>query len=113
VKKDVAASYGPEVLAESIPAVLKAVSSGGGELEILLPPEQAKKLDARFAERLSAELKRGVALKPFPGLDAGFRIAEKDGAAYYDFSASEVAELLSRRLNARLAEAVRSAAKGL
>ncbi len=115
IRSDVKASYGPEVLAESIPLVLKALASAGdsGDLEVLVPPAQAAKLDARFAERLAAELKRGVVIKPFPGLDAGFRIAERDGAVYYDFSAAELSELLARRLNPRLAEAVRSAVKGL
>jgi V/A-type H+-transporting ATPase subunit E len=115
VRSDVKEAFGPEVLAESIPLVLKAIASSGvsGDLEILVPPEQAKKLDARFAERLGMELKKGVTIRPFPGLDAGFRIAEKDGAAYYDFSAEELSALLARRLNPRLAEAVRSAAKGI
>ncbi|HOX30808.1 MAG TPA: V-type ATP synthase subunit E [Spirochaetales bacterium] len=112
VKAEVAAAYGPEVVAEALPHVLKAMAAGG-DLELLLPPEQAKKLDARLLERLSAELKRGLSIRPFPGLDAGFRIAEKGGAAYYDFSAAELSELLARRLNPRLAEAVRSAAKGI
>lgn len=115
VRSDVKAAYGPEVLAQAIPEVLKAVAAKGaeGDLELLVPPAHAAKLDGRFAERLSAELKRGVVVKPFPGIDAGFRIAERDGAAYYDFSADELAELLARRLNPRLAEAVRSAVKGL
>jgi len=115
VRADVAAAYGPEVLAESIPLVLKAIagSAASGDLEVLVPEEAAKKLDARFAARLGAELKKGVTIRPFPGLDAGFRIAEKDGAAYYDFSAGELAEILARRLNPRVAEAVRSAVKGM
>jgi V/A-type H+-transporting ATPase subunit E len=116
IRSDVAAAYGPGVLAESIPLVLKALAASGGaggDLEVLVPPAQADRLGAHFAERLSAELKRGIAIRPFPGLDAGFRIAERDGAAYYDFSAAELAELFARRLNPRLAETVRSAVKGL
>jgi V/A-type H+-transporting ATPase subunit E len=115
VHVDVKQAYGLEVLTECIPVVVKALAATGstGELEVLVSPEQAKKLDARFAQRLSDDLKKGVTIRPFPGLDAGFRIAEKDGAAYYDFSAAELSELLSRRLNPRLAEAVRSAVKGM
>ena len=115
VKADVKAAYGPEVVAECIPLVVKALATSGtaGDLEVLVPTELAKKLDVRFAQRLSDELKKGVTIRPFPGLDVGFRIAEKDGVAYYDFSAAELSELLARRLNPRLAEAVRSAVKGM
>lgn len=115
VRVDVKVAYSPEILAECIPLVVKALAASGnvGELEVLVPPEQAKKLDARFAQRLADELKKGVTIRPFAGLDAGFRIVEKGGAAYYDFSAAELSELLARRLNPRLAEAVRSAVKGM
>jgi len=117
VKVDSSAAFGPEVLADAIPAVLKALASsgaeGGDELAVLLPPETLKRLEGRFAGLLAAELKKGVELRPFPDLQAGFRVAEKDGSAYYDFSADAVAELLARHLNARLAETVRGAAKGM
>jgi len=114
VRTEAASSFGPEVLAEAIPAVMKALAAGGGEdLAVLLPPALLAKIEGKFSARLAAELKKGVELKPSPDLNAGFRITEKNGAAYYDFSAEAVAELLSRHLNARLADILKSAAKGL
>jgi V/A-type H+-transporting ATPase subunit E len=114
VKSDVHAAFGPAAIESALPAVLKALASGRAEdLEALLPPADLAKLDAAFARRLSAELGKGVELKPYPGISAGFRIVEKDGSAYYDFSADAVAELLSKRVNARLAEILRSAAKAM
>jgi V/A-type H+-transporting ATPase subunit E len=108
------AAYGPEVTAEVLPAVLKSLAAGGAEdLAVLLPPAALAKVQARFASRLAGELKGGVELRPDPGVDAGFKVSEKGGAAYYDFSAPAVAELLSRHLNARLAEIVKGAARGL
>jgi len=38
-------------------------------------------------------------------------VAEKNGAAYYDFSAATVAELFAKHLNSRLSEIVREAVK--
>ena len=114
VRAETASSYGPEVLAEAIPAVLKALAAGGAEdLAVLLPAEVLKRLEARLTARLSTELKKGVELRPSEELTAGFRVSEKGGAAYYDFSAEAVAELLSRHVNARLSEILRDAAQGI
>jgi V/A-type H+/Na+-transporting ATPase subunit E len=114
VHAETTAAYGPEVTAEALPAVLKALAAGGAEdLAVLLPPAALAKIQSRFASRLAAELQAGIELRPDPGVDAGFRVSEKGGAAYYDFSARAVAELLSRHLNARLAEIVKGAAQGL
>jgi V/A-type H+/Na+-transporting ATPase subunit E len=114
VQADTTSSFGPEVLAEAIPAVLKALSAGGAEeLSVLLPPAMLKKLEARFTSLLAAQLKGGLEIKPSDDVAVGFRISEKNGAAYYDFSGEAVAELLSRHVNARLADTLRDAARGL
>jgi V/A-type H+/Na+-transporting ATPase subunit E len=114
VRAETGAAYGPEVTAEALPLVLKALAAGGAEdLAVLLPPAALAKVEARFTSRLAAELRKGAELRPDPGVEAGFRVSEKGGAAYYDFSAQAVAELLSRHLNARLAEIVKGAARGL
>jgi V/A-type H+-transporting ATPase subunit E len=114
VKQDVSAAYGPELIADAVSAALKAIAAGGAEdLSVLLPADTLAKLGARFKERLAAELGKGVELRPFEGLAAGFRIVERAGAAYYDFSADAVAGLFASHLNASLAESVRSAVKGM
>jgi len=111
IRVETAAAFGPDVLAEALPAVLKSLAAGGTEdLVVLLPPAVLKKLDDRFTARLAAELKKGVQLKPAPDLEGGFRVVEKGGAAYFDFSADTIAALLARRLNTRLAEILKTAA---
>jgi V/A-type H+/Na+-transporting ATPase subunit E len=113
IRADTLKACTPEVLAEAIPAVLKGLAAAGVEDPVvLLPPALLKKLDAHFLSRLTAELKKGVELKPSADLDAGFRVSEKAGAAYYDFSAEAVAALLSQHLNAKLAQIVKNAAQG-
>lgn len=114
VAKDVSAALSADILHDALPGVLKSLAAGGAEdLAVLLDPETLKKIQATFDTRLKNELLKGVELRPFPGLSSGFRVAEKNGAAFYDFSADAVAELFARHLNERMAGIVREAAKGL
>ena len=109
------AAYGEDTLKAALPEILKAwVSKGSGDaLNLLLPEAELKKLQSWFNEKLIAEIKNGVELKSDRNLGAGFRIANKDGSAYYDFSAESVAQLLSAYLNPRLAEILKTSAKGI
>lgn len=113
VARETSAAYGDEVLKTAIPAVLGAWAEKGTDgLDVLLPADRLAALEAYFSGKLAGELKKGLELKADRNLGAGFRIAAKDGSAYYDFSAEAVAELLSSYLNPRLAEVLKAAAKG-
>ena len=114
VLKETASSYGEDTLKAALPELLKTWAARGGNagVDLLLPEAELKKLQSWFSGKLSAELKGGVELKSDRNLGAGFRILEKDGSAYYDFSAESVAELLSSYLNPKLAEILKNAVKG-
>jgi V/A-type H+-transporting ATPase subunit E len=111
VAKETAAAFDENTLKNLLPEIIKNWAGKGDDLAILLSDGDLKKLEASLKEKLSAELKKGVELKSDRGIQAGFRIANKDGSAYYDFSADAVAELLSAYLNPRLAETLKSAVK--
>lgn len=114
IRADVRSGYGTEVVAQVIPSILTTLAQGGAEdLAVILPPESLKKLEDRFRTLLAAELKKGVEIRASDQVGAGFRITEKGGAAYYDFSAAAVAEILGRHLNSRLAELLKNAARGM
>jgi len=115
VAQATAAAYGEDTLKAALPDILKAWASKteSDALDMLLPEGELKKLSAWFNDKLAAELKKGVELKPVRNMGAGFRISDKDGAAYYDFSAESVAQLLSAYLNPRLAEILKAAGKGI
>jgi V/A-type H+-transporting ATPase subunit E len=118
VARELAESYGDDALKAALPDIIKgwaAKDSAGGadSLSLILPEAQLKRLEAFFREKLSSELKKGLELKSDRNLGAGFRIANRDGSAYYDFSAESVAELLSAYLNPRLAEILQNQAKGM
>jgi V/A-type H+-transporting ATPase subunit E len=106
------ALYNDEVLKEVLPELIKNwASKGSDSLDVLLAEQDRKALEGYFNAKLASELNKGLELKTDRNLSAGFRIAEKDGSAYYDFSAESVAELLSAYLNPRLAEILKSAVK--
>ena len=109
------AAYGEDTLKAALPEILKswAGKSGANSLDVLIPEADLKKLSGWFNEKLAAELKNGVEVKPVRNLDSGFRISNKDGSAYYDFSAEAVAHLLSAYLNPRLAEILKAQDKGM
>ena len=115
VAQSSAAAYGEDALKAALPEVLVAWAAKGGDkpLDILLTDGDLKKLSSWFNDKLAGELKKGVELKPVRNLSSGFRIAEKDGSAYYDFSAEAVAQLLSAYVNPRLAEILGSSSKGM
>ncbi|GHT66132.1 V-type ATP synthase subunit E [Spirochaetia bacterium] len=113
VAQEAASAYSEDTLKAILPDLVKAwASKGSDSLDLLLSDSDLKKLQGFFNDKLAAELKKGVELKADRNLGAGFRIASKDGSAYYDFSSESVAELLAAYLNPRLGEILKTAARG-
>ncbi len=115
VKKDVEALFDrvlqagtAEVLSgdslkDAIVAILKSWKDGDvSDLSVLVAPEALKAMESQLNAELKAEIEKGLEIKPFSDLDAGFRISVKDGRAFYDFSDKELMELLSKYLNPAL-----------
>jgi len=104
VRSEVEASFDADTIKKVLPSILEAwAKDGRDDLSVLLPAKDLSALEAFFKDKLGAALKRGMELKPLKDAKAGFRIVEKGGAAYYDFSAQAVADMLGSYLNARLA----------
>jgi V/A-type H+-transporting ATPase subunit E len=109
-----ASSYSGDIIKDILPDLIKNwAAKNTDSLSVLLPEGDLKKLDASFKARLASVLKGGVDLKAGKNLAGGFHIAEKDGSAFYDFSAESVANLFSAYLNPKLAETLKGAAKGI
>ena len=107
-------SYNADILKAILPDLLKSWGTkNANTLTVLLPEASLTKLQAYFKTKLAAELKKGLELKSDRNLSSGFRIAKKDGSAYYDFSAESVAEMLSAYLNPQLAEILNASVKNL
>jgi len=105
-------SLNDDVMKKALPEMLSAWSAKEqGSLEVLLSAASLAKLKSFFETKLAAAIKKGLELRSDAGLSGGFKIANKDGSAYYDFSAESVAEMLCAYLNPKLAETLRDAAK--
>ena len=110
----VSSSYSADVIKGILPDLIKNwAAKNTDSLNVILSEGDLKKLDGDFKARLNSALRGGVELKAAKTLDGGFHIAEKDGSAFYDFSAEAVAKLLSAYLSPKLAEILKSAAKGI
>jgi V/A-type H+-transporting ATPase subunit E len=110
--KDTQAALGDDTLKTLIPEVVKGLSSGKETVDVILNEKQLKSLESWSRGALQAELAGGLEIKAGKNLAAGFRVALKDGSAYYDFSAPALAEALAAYLNPRLAEIIKNEAKG-
>ncbi len=87
-------------LKDCIVAVLKSWKEDEiADLSVLVAPETLKSMEGKLKADLKSMIDKGLEIKPFSGLDAGFRISVKDGRAFYDFSDKELMELLSKYLN--------------
>jgi len=112
VLEQVNEDFGDEVLKKALPDAIAAWDPGKqGSIEALLSEDSLARLQAFFAAKLAEQLKKGLELRSDPNLSAGFKIASKDGLAYYDFSAESVAGMLGAYLSPKLAEILKAAAK--
>ena len=115
IEQAAGSAYAEDTIKSALPEILKAwvTKNGADSLDVLVPEDKLTKLKEWFDGKLAGELKKGVEIKPVRNLDAGFRIAEKDGSAYYDFSAEAVAQLFAAYLNPKLAEILKNQCKGM
>ncbi|MFP4010914.1 MAG: V-type ATP synthase subunit E [Spirochaetaceae bacterium] len=99
-----------DTMSEAVVALIKGWQEHQtGELAVLLPESQRDEIERRLRTRLVEEIKSGLEIRPVHGIDAGFRIAVKDGSVYYDFTAEGVAQVLSAYLNPRLRDVIKQA----
>jgi V/A-type H+-transporting ATPase subunit E len=108
----VASAYLADVIKGILPDLIKNwAAKNTDSLAVLVSEADLKKLESALKPQLASALKGGVELKAGRNLDGGFHISERDGSAFYDFSAEAVAKLLSAYLNPRLAEILLNAVK--
>lgn len=111
VKRESAKVLSGQGLEKAIISLLSNWSEEKDSLELLLPEKDLKEIGDGLLDALKKELRSEVLLKPAPGLDAGFKISEKDGAAYYNFTSEGIAEILSQYVNPKLSALLRESVK--
>ena len=79
------------------------------ELSVILNGKDLESLEQTLLAELKARMLKGVTLKASDNFDGGFRIAEKDGQAYYDYSAEAVVDMLSNYLSPKVTAILKEA----
>jgi len=105
INDNIGGNYNDDVLKSALPELIKKwADKQGDDLSVILPESELSRLQGFFSEKLKSELSKGVELKSNRKLASGFRISNKEGSVYYDFSSEAVAKQLSAYLNPKLAE---------
>ena len=107
--KAVARATDEKVLSALISSVLKGMDKKN-DYVIELSPDDARKIGDALVASFGKEVKGGLEIHPTKMVEAGFRIQEKEGKAFYDFSSKTIAENLAAYVNPKLAEDIKKAA---
>ena len=112
IKSETGAALEGKFLENILTAMVKEwVKTRSDHITVLLPEDELKALEGSLKKKLTAELKKGVEIKPTNAVEKGFYISEKEGSSYYNFSAEGIAEIIAEYVNPRLSEAIRRAAE--
>ena len=106
-KRDAMLSFKKEVQAEFEKILTSNVKNALSEdtmaklISAAVKDEDVSKLTVELAEvsdgikaQLAEEIKKGLEIKPSKELQAGFRLAAKDGSGYFDCSDEEISKML-------------------
>ena len=107
--------FDKDLLKKLVPETVKAWAANpdAKDVSVLLSAKDLKALETGFKTALKTQISKGLEIKADASLASGFRIGAKDGSAFYDFSADEVAGLFSAYLNPRTTELMKKAAAGI
>ena len=86
-----------------------AAKPDADDLSVILNSNELEALEKNAIAELNEKMRKGVTLKASDSFDGGFRIAEKDGQVYYDYSTEAVVEMLSNYLNPKVTEIMKEA----
>ncbi len=111
LRAEIDQNYSGKKLETLIPEVITAWAGNvdAEDISVLLNEKDLEAVEQNLLGALQKKLAGGVTLKADDSFDGGFRVAEKDGSAYYDFSAESVAEMFSVYLNPRTAALLKEA----
>ena len=111
VSENVTAVYSSHAFAQLIAKVVEcwAGRPDSEDVTVILNSEDLKALEENLLAELNSRMLKGITLKASDNFDGGFRIAVKDGGAYYDYSAEAVVDMLSNYLSPRVTALLKEA----
>ena len=94
--------------------IVNAVQAWAGkpdaeDISVILNSKDLQNLEETLLAELKDKMLGGVTLKANDNFDGGFRIAAKDGGAYYDYSADAVVDMLSNYLSPKVTALLKEA----
>lgn len=109
--ENVTAVYSSDSLAQLITKVVEcwAGKPDAEDISVILNSKDLKLLEEGLLAALKERLLKGVTLKANDNFDGGFRIAVNNGAAYYDYSAEAVTDMLSSYLSPKVTQLLKEA----
>lgn len=109
--ENVSAVYSSDALSQLIIKVVEGWASkpDAENISVILNSNDLKSVEEALLASLKEKMLNGVTLKANDNFDAGFRIAVNNGAAYYDYSAEAVTDMLSNYLSPRVTELLKEA----
>lgn len=111
VNENVTAVYSSDDFAVLVAKTVEswAAKPEAEDITVILNSEDLKSLEDKVLKELKARMLKGVTLKASDNFDGGFRIAVKDGGAYYDYSAEAVVDMLSNYLSPKVTALMKEA----
>ena len=107
LKSGTAESLSGKALTEGIASIIKNWKGDLEDLSVLVSENQLSEIEKELKSKMAKELKDGLEIKPFKGASSGFRVSEKDGKAFFDFTDEVLADYLSRYLNTSISETLK------
>lgn len=103
--------YSSEAFSNLIINVIENLSSDkdSQNIEVILNAETLRALEEAILAGLKEKMLNGVTLRANDNFDGGFRIAKKDGDAYYDYSTEAVVDMLSNYLSPKVTKLLKEA----
>ncbi|MBN2652293.1 MAG: hypothetical protein JXR63_07915 [Spirochaetales bacterium] len=104
LRNAVAENFSGKVLEESIVKAVTTIADDTAKLDILISEKDYAALEKSLKNAFKKQTESGLEIKPFKNLQSGFKLSQKDGSAFYDFSAKEISEMLSQLVNKNIAQ---------
>jgi len=103
VKQKISGELSPATVKEMLIKIAEgAAREKSFDIEVLLNDKDKAEMEKGLLKELEEKLKKGVTLKAAPHIENGFRIGEKGGNAYYDFTDEAIADAFRAYLNPKM-----------
>ena len=111
VDENVTGVYSSDAFSKIVVNVVEswAQKTDAEDLTVILNSSDLEKLEKTLLAELNAKMLKGITLKACDIFAGGFRIAEKNGGAYYDYSAEAVVDMLSNYLSPKVTAILKEA----